>query len=134
MRLSEFNIDACKTIILQIGGNNVDNGVDLDTFSENYVTLLNSISEDNRRIIVSGLLPRISVNLKPYNNTLKEICVKNQVEFIDNSDCFLLASGEMPSSFSHYDKLHLNVYGSRRLFLGINKVFLLRSTLPVLTH
>ena len=34
-RLSEFNIDACKTTILQVGGNDADNGVDLDTFSEN---------------------------------------------------------------------------------------------------
>ena len=41
----------------------MDNGVSLDTFSENYVTLLNSISEDNRRTIVSGLLPRKSVDL-----------------------------------------------------------------------
>ena len=30
--LSEFNIDACKTIILQVGDNDVDNGVDLRYF------------------------------------------------------------------------------------------------------
>ena len=34
------------------------NGVDLDTFSENYVTLLNSLYADKRRTIVSCLLPR----------------------------------------------------------------------------
>ena len=76
-RLSELNIDACKTIILQVGGNDADNCVDLDTFSGNFGTLLNSISEDNRRIIVSGLHPRKFVDLKPYNGTWKEICVKN---------------------------------------------------------
>lgn len=64
-KLSKYNIDDCKTIILHVGGNDVDNGADLDTFSENYVSLLNSLSAENRRIIVSGLLPRESVDLKP---------------------------------------------------------------------
>ena len=71
---------------------------------------------------MSGLIPRKEVDLKPYNNTLKEICVKNEIEFIDNYDCFLLASGEMPSSFFHHDKLHLNVHGRGRLLSGIIKV------------
>ena len=34
----------------------------------------------------------------------------------------LLAPGDMPSSFFHHDKLHLNVHGTRRLLSGINKV------------
>ena len=51
-----------------------------------------------------------------------QLCVKNEIEFIDNYDCFILASGKMPSSFFHHDKLHLNVHGTRRLLSGINKV------------
>ena len=109
-------------IILQVAGNDADDGVDLDTFSKIYVTLLNSISEDNRHIIVTGLLPCKSVDLKPYNGTLKDTCVKNENEFIDNYDCFLLVSGEMSSSFFHQDKLHLNVNDTRRFLSGINKV------------
>ena len=71
---------------------------------------------------MSGLLPRKSVDLKPYNDSLNETCVKNEIEFIGNYDCFLLASGEMTSSFFHHDKLHLNVHDMRRLLSGINKV------------
>ena len=95
-KLSEYNIDVCKTIILQVGGKNADDGVDLDTFFKSYVSLLNSISGENRRIIVFGLLPHKSVDLKPYNDILKKICDENDIELIDNYDSFLLASGEMP--------------------------------------
>ena len=57
-----------------------------------------------------------------YRGTLKDICVKNEIGFIDNYDCFLLVSGEMSSSFFHQDKLHLNVHDTRRFLSGINKV------------
>ena len=98
-KLSKYNIDDCKTIILHVGDNDADDGVDIDTFSKSYVSLLNSIAAENRRIIVSGFLPRKTVDLKPYNDILKTICDKNGIEFIDNYDSFLLASGEMPSTF-----------------------------------
>ena len=107
---------------MQVGGNDADDGVDLNTFSKNNVTLLNSISEDNRHIIVTGLLPRTSVDFKPYNGKLKDICVENEIEFIYNYDCFLLAPGEKSSSFFHQDKLHINVHGTRRFLSGINKI------------
>ena len=129
-KLSDYNIDACKTIILQVGGNDADDGVDLDTFSKSYVSLLNSISGESRRIIVSGLLPRKSVDLKPYNDILKKLCDENDIEFIDNYDSFLLASGEMPSSFYHHDKLHLNVHGTRRLLSSMNKVIAVTKNSP----
>lgn len=94
------------------------------------MSLLNSISEENRRIIVSGLLPRKSVDLKPYNDTLKTICDENDIEFIDNYDSFLLTSGEMPASFFQHDKLHLNVHGTRRLLSSINKVITVTKYTP----
>ena len=96
-------------------------GTTYKTFSENYVTLLNSLSEHNCHIKVSGLLPRKSANLKSYNDILKEMCTKDKIEFIDSYDCFLLASGEMPSSLFHHDKVHLNVHGTRRLSQALTK-------------
>ena len=129
-KLSKYNIDDCKTIILHVGGNDADNGADLDTFSDNYVSFLNSLSAENRRIIVSGLLPRESVDLKPYNDTLKTICDENDLEFIDNHDNFLLASGEMPASYFQKDKLHLNTHGTRRLLSNINKVISVTKYIP----
>ncbi|MCG8046529.1 MAG: hypothetical protein N0E48_12970, partial [Candidatus Thiodiazotropha endolucinida] len=76
----------------------------------------------NQRIIVSRLFPMESVDLKPYNQKLKDICNENDIEFIDNFDSFLLASGDMPESYFYADKLHLNVLGTKKLLSNIHKV------------
>ena len=121
-KLSKYNIEECKTLILHVGGNDADSGVDLESFDDNYVSLLNDLSADDRRIIVSGLTPRASVDLKPFNQKLKSICEENNLQFIDNYDRFLLASGEMPESYFQHDKTHLNVSGTRKLLTNIDAV------------
>ena len=57
--------------MIHVGGNDADQGVDLKTFTESYSSLLDNLASENRRLIVSGLLPRESVNLDPYNKGLK---------------------------------------------------------------
>ena len=64
-KIKKYNIDECKTIILHVGGNDADQGVDIDSFCDNYIALLESLASDDRRIIVSGLLPRKTANLEP---------------------------------------------------------------------
>ena len=38
-KISKYDISSCKTIILHVGGNDADSGVELTTFSDNYVSL-----------------------------------------------------------------------------------------------
>ena len=122
IKLSEFNLENCKTIILLVGGNDADNGTDLETFTEKYESLLNALSADDRRVIVAGLLPRETVDLSAYNNKLRELCDACDTEFVENYDNFLLASGELPESYYLKDKVHLNNYGTRKLLSNIDKV------------
>ena len=119
-KLSKYNIEECKTLILHVGGNDADIGVDLESFKGNNVSLLNYLSADDRCIIVSGLTPRESVDLKPFNQILKSIFEENNLQFIDNYDRILLASGEMPESYFQHDKTHLNVSGTRKLLTNID--------------
>ena len=51
-------LENCKTIIIAVGGNDADNGVDLDDFLDNYIDLLDYLASDDRQLIVSGLHPR----------------------------------------------------------------------------
>ena len=120
-RLEHYDIDNCKTIILHVGGNDADNGVDLDTFVDNYTTLLSQLNSDDRTIIVSGLLPRGSVDLEPYNDRLRTLCLENDIDFVDHFDGFLLASGELPASYYMKDKTHLNATGTRKLLQSIDQ-------------
>ena len=120
-RLEHYDIDNCKTIILHVGGNDADNGVDLDTFVDNYTTLLSQLNSNDRTIIVSGLLPRGSVDLEPYNDRLRTLCLENDIDFVDHFDGFLLASGELPASYYMKDKTHLNATGTRKLLQSIDQ-------------
>ena len=120
-KLRAYNLEQCKTIIVHVGGNDADDGKDLDTFCDDYISLLDSLSNDDRRIIVSGLLPRKGINLEPYNEQLKAICEENNIEFINNFDDFLYASGELPATYFHKDKLHLNFNGTKKLLSNVDK-------------
>ena len=122
-RLERFDINNCKTIILHVGGNDADNGKDLDTFYKNYQNLLNELGSEERKIIVSGLFPRESVDLEPYNDQLKALCAENDITFIDHFDEFLLASGELPDAYFQTDKTHLNKSGTRKCLRNIDKIY-----------
>ena len=80
------------------------------------------VSRDNRRIIVSGLLPRDSVDLNPYNVCLKTMCETRHVEFVDHYNGFLLASNDIADSYYHKDKLHPNAFGTRKLQRNLDVV------------
>ena len=119
-KLQEYDIENCKTIILHVGGNDADNGSDLDSFQDDYIELMDSLASDDRRLIVPGLLSRATV--EPYNKQLKLLCDENHVDFIDHYDGFLLASGELPATYFHRDKLHLNVGGTRKLLHNVDRL------------
>lgn len=98
-KINDLDIELCTTVIIHVGGNDADNGADLDTFRENFDTLINTVCDGTRRVIVSEPLPRESVDLEPYNETLSSLCADNAVEFVENYNSFLLATGEIPDTF-----------------------------------
>lgn len=122
-KLGEFDIENCKTIILHVGGNDADNGTDPEDFCDSYISLLDNLVADDRRIIVSGLLPRQGVDLEPFNNKLKALCAENDIEYVDHFDSFLLASGEMAEMYFFRDRTHLNRSGTRKFLTNIDNVF-----------
>ena len=108
-------MDNCKTIILLVGGNDAENGTDLERFAAKYGLLLNFLLADIHRVIVAGQLPRETVDLSAYNNKLRQLCDVCDTEFVENYQNFLLASGELPESYYSRDKIHLNYYGTRNI-------------------
>ena len=119
-KLRQFNIDKCETIIIHVGGNDADQGIDLDKFSDSYTSLINDLTSENRHIIVSGLLPRASVNLNPYNERLRTMCEDQGIDFVDSYNGFLLASGDLADSYFHRDKVHPNSFGIKKMLKNID--------------
>ena len=128
-KLTNCNIENCKTVILHIGGNDADNGKDLDTFCDDYISLLESLVEDGRRIIVSGLLPRRGIDLEPYNEQLKSLCDENNIDFVNHFDSFL-ESRKLTQTYYRHDKVHLNVNGIGKLLSNVNKVYKVTQSNP----
>ena len=114
-KLRACNLDNCKTIIVHVGGNDADDGKDLETFCNYFISLLESLADKDRRIIVSGLLPRKNIDLNPYNEKLKSLCEEMNIDFTNNFGSFLFASGEKPAAYFARDKIHLNVNGTRKV-------------------
>ena len=121
-KLSEYNLDQCKTVLLLVGGNDADNGMDLKIFAKKYEALITEMLKKDRRVIVIGLLPRKTVDLNPFNDRLKTICEAYEVEYIENFKSFLLASGEIPASYYQSVKVHLNNFWLRRLLSNVDRV------------
>lgn len=118
-KLKAMNFEPYEKIILQVGGYDVSSGVDISTFK----TKLNALLLDLKakcKIAVSGLLPRDGFDMKPYNVEIKSLCQKYEMEFIDNHDSFLLASGEFPKNLFHADKINLRAAGTATLVKNID--------------
>ena len=80
-----------------------------------YMTLLNSVKQENCKIIVSGPLPSRGINIKPFNDTLWDLRTSFNDEDIDNHDSFAMASGKSPFDFFFPDKVNLKFSGTRKL-------------------
>ena len=105
---------------VHVGGNDADDGKDLVDFCDDYISLSESLAQEDRRIIVSGLLRRQCANLEPFNEQLKSLCEENDIEFINNFDNFMYASGELPKTYFKKDKIHLNYNGTMKLLSNID--------------
>ena len=44
-KLCAYNLDNCKTIIVHVGGNDADDGNDLETVCDDFISLLESLEK-----------------------------------------------------------------------------------------
>ena len=114
-KLTNMDHSLYDKIILHIGGNDIDENITHTAFKNKYQSLLTFIGTKTDKIFVSGLLARGGINIKPYNNILKELSVTANAKFIDNHNSFILASGEQPFEFFQADMVHLKFPGTRVL-------------------
>ena len=98
-KLGDYELDKCTRIILHLGGSDATNSTDQYAFCDNYKSLLDSLLAEERRLIVSGLLPRGNVDLEPYNYKLESLRHETDLGYIDHFDSFSLAMGEIAETY-----------------------------------
>ena len=120
-RLSNMDLSRYESIVLHVGGHDIDAGVNQHHFKQKYESLLRSLSAHNCKLVISGLLPRRRIDMRPFNTILKELSTTFGASYIDNHDSFILASGELPFEYYQSDKVNLKFPGTRLLIQNINK-------------
>ena len=120
-RLSNMDLSRYESIVLHVGGHDIDAGVNQHHFKQKYESLLRSLSAHNCKLVISGLIPRRRIDMRPFNTILKELSTTFGASYIDNHDSFILASGELPFEYYQSDKVNLKFPGTRLLIQNINK-------------
>lgn len=123
--IMKSDIKNYKTIILQVGGNDLAYHRNIHRFIEDYESLLYAVRAfggKDSNIIVSGLLPRADVSVLQANNELENLCQFLDIIFINQLGSFA-DNGDFPkfSMFSR-DGIHLNRKGTSRYLHNINNV------------
>ena len=103
-----------------MGGNDADQGMYLNYFTDSYTSLINDLTSENRHIIVSCLLPRASANLDPYNGRLRTLCEDQNIDFVDSYNSFLLVSGDLADSYFHRDGVNPNSFRIKKMLKNID--------------
>lgn len=104
-----------KTIFIKIGVNDIKTGMPADSSSKYLIKIINKIrsnpSVENFYFI--SMLPATAVDnhkIITYNNMLKDICIKNKVDFINAYPRFLV-NGKLNEKLNSGDGLHLSGEG-----------------------
>ena len=119
-KLSTMDLSCYDKVVLHVGGNDVEAKVSPTEFKRKYQSLLKSVANNKSELFISGLLPRKGLNMKPFNNILKDLSSEVNATFIDNHDSFVMASGELPFEYFQADRVNLKFPGTRLLVRKIN--------------
>ncbi|CAC5425550.1 unnamed protein product [Mytilus coruscus] len=112
-----------RTIIIHIGGNDFDNGDNLQSIRDNYealLYLLNIKCHPHCKFVVSGILPRKGFNMHNPNEMLKDLCEQFNIQFIDHTNMFYDKNYHLSYSFFHHDGIHLSKKGTSAFLRSVD--------------
>lgn len=104
-----------RQLFVEIGINDLWNGIPEDSAFEHYKTLINIINSRKIPLYIQSLFPtcgeytRVNPEIIYFNQRLKNYCLLKKVEYIDIYP-FLCKNGVLDSALT-YDGLHLNSAG-----------------------
>ena len=130
-KIREMDLAPYNKIVLQVGGNDISNRRPVRRVMEDYNALITEIREktDGRAdVFVSGIPPRVDVNVVHLNNALEDLCEAHNVTFIKQLDSFIDSYGYVKLNLYQLDDLHLSNRGTVQLLYNINRF------VPILRH
>ena len=114
-------------IFLHVGTNDIGNSsngadIDIDALAHEYTALLETTKKHTDHITVSSILPRtdrdLTTAIDALNVRVQELCLTNEVKFIDNNNTFRLRDNQVNEGYLH-DGLHLTKAGTNSLVRNV---------------
>ena len=122
-----------NTIVTLVGGNELDGGTEpIDKLVSDYAVAITEAKTKfpDTKMVVAGLPPRHNTvetrtKVKDYNQSMKEWCTANNMNFVDNEGLFEFKSGDVDSGSyimtGATPAVHLTRHATVRLLENIQK-------------
>lgn len=118
-------LEESTNIVLHAGTNNIGRQPDTQILGE-YHEFIEQTRQyvPQCRITISSILPRpndpaANVQIINVNNSLRDLCASNHVNFVDNTPCFLNHASNTPNKDLFEDNIHIGMNGTRVLAKAI---------------
>ncbi|CAG2237494.1 unnamed protein product [Mytilus edulis] len=118
--LQKKDMSTYRTIIIHIGGNDLDNLQSIRDKYEALLYLLNFKCHPHCKFVVSGILPRKGLNMHNPNEMLKDLCEQFNLQFIDHTNMFYDKNYNLSYSVFHHDGIHLSKKGTSAFLRSVN--------------
>ncbi|CAG2236063.1 unnamed protein product [Mytilus edulis] len=105
-----------ENIILQVGSIDcLDKGFQVESFNEEYMTLVMKAKSLSENVVASGLCPRLDDrlgNIHKANDILRKIANDENLYYIDNESVLRLQNGSVNTSLYESGGIHLSIHGT----------------------
>ena len=120
-RLSEVGTHKYSNVVLYIGGNDVSNGKSSVTLRAEIRDTTLSLQRKQCCVYLCTICPRQDVDVRPYNNEIREVCRETGAVLIECHNAFVYGDGTTVRHFYNNDGIHLNLLGTKTLVFTVNK-------------
>ena len=117
-KIQEMDLAPYSKIVLQVGGNDISSRRPVRRVIEDYDALITEIrgkTDGRADVFVSGIPPRVDVNVVHLNNALVDLCEAHNVTFIRQLNSFIDSYGYVKLNLYQLDDLHLSNRGTVQL-------------------
>ena len=116
------NLSLYNTVIVHVGGNDASGRKDVQQFTHIYEDMIRYLKDSQCRVIVSGILPRWDCDVSEYDTSLMNLCMREDVQYVENYSSFVYRDGTISDDYYYRDGIHLNRTGTVKLLNNIHKV------------
>ena len=122
-QIKVYDIRKISHVIIYIGGNDANNGTDIELLEELYSQVIQHIKDTNEHcdILLCNIRPRTDTDVTEVNGIIKSLAEHHGVKLINQNKAFCDRNENMIEKYYDTDGIHLTSSGVKRLLGTINR-------------